>query len=298
MKYRINGKEYTYSSNVRNNDHIRLSFDQLSSTVFDLSFENWYRNGYWDNDYVPHVLINEDNQVVANVSVNIMHILYHGRPKTCLQLGTVMTHADYRHQGLSKWLMERVFEEWQGRYETMYLYANDSVLDFYPKFGFVKAYEYRHRTRSLQRRTGKVRQLDMQMESDRQLLNDQYTLNNPYSVLSVIGNKGLLMFYCTQLMSEHIYYLADFNAVAVVEYHGDTMMCHDIFCADGYNMTDILSVLMKDNTTEIILGFTPKDFTGFQSFLLREEDTTLMILDNPENFFPGNQIQFPSLSHT
>lgn len=45
-----------------------------------------------------------------------------------------MTHPDYRGQGLAKKLLEHVIAKYEDQYDFLYLFANDTVLDFYPKF--------------------------------------------------------------------------------------------------------------------------------------------------------------------
>lgn len=53
-----------------------------------------------------------------------------------------MTDPDYRGRGLSCWLIDRVLEDFEQQVDFVFLYANDSVLDFYPKFGFKRAPEF------------------------------------------------------------------------------------------------------------------------------------------------------------
>ena len=55
----------------RDNHSLRASFNELAKATFDLSFENWYRNGYWSDTYIPYSVA-VDNKIVANVSVNRM----------------------------------------------------------------------------------------------------------------------------------------------------------------------------------------------------------------------------------
>jgi len=45
------------------------------------------------------------------------------------------------------------------------------------------------------------------------------------------------------------------------------------------------------------LGFTPKDTKLFDETLLKQEDTTLFILDDKWDIFDNNRIMFPILSH-
>lgn len=53
-----------------------------------------------------------------------------------------MTHPEYRKRGLSKRLMNKVLEEYENKYDFMFLFANHNVLDFYPKFGSKSINEY------------------------------------------------------------------------------------------------------------------------------------------------------------
>lgn len=297
MKYNIKGKTYTYIAGIKDNNPVRLSFDQLSVDTFHLSFEQWYQNGYWDHTCVPHVLIDGDT-VIANATVNVLRVRWQDEEKTWLQLGTVMTHPDYRHQGLSRWLMDKILEEWEGRYDAMVLFANEKVLDFYPKFGFVPANEYQYHTRQLTPQTGKVRQLDMDNATDRALLLRKYAQSNPFAALTVTGPAGLMMFYCTQFMKTNVYHLEETDVVAVVEHEKGVMTCHDIFGETHQSLNDILSLLMEKDTQQVSLGFTPKDTTGLTILPLKTEDLTLFVLEKKQNLFAGHQLMIPTLAHT
>lgn len=55
-----------------------------------------------------------------------------------------MTETDYRNQGLIRKIMEEIEQDYADRVDGMYLFANDDVLNFYPKFGFQKATEYQY----------------------------------------------------------------------------------------------------------------------------------------------------------
>ena len=54
-----------------------------------------------------------------------------------------MTSPEYRHRGRIKQIMKEVDADFADK-DGVFLFANDSVLDFYPKFGFKKADEYRY----------------------------------------------------------------------------------------------------------------------------------------------------------
>ncbi len=93
--------------------------------------------------YIPHVLA-DGERVVSNVSVNIMHFDICGAKKNYIQLGTVMKDSSYCGKGLNRYIMEDILEEYRGNTDGIYLFANDTVLDYYPKFGFVPSKEYEY----------------------------------------------------------------------------------------------------------------------------------------------------------
>ncbi len=295
MNYKINGDIYKFINNVRENDKIRNSFNILAQNNFELSFEAWHQNGYWGEDYIPYCLLKYD-KVVANVSVNIIKTRWNEEKRIYIQLGTVMTDKEFRNKGLSSFLIKKVLEEWRDKCHAIYLFANDGVLDYYPKFGFQKAKEYQY-SKSINKKNGLVRKLNMDKDGDKQLLLDLYKNSNPFSSLPMEGNEGLLMFYCSQFMKENIYYIKEHEAIVVAEYNDEILICYDIFCKGNGSLDEILSIIAEENTKTAILGFTPKVTKDFKINKLHEEDTTLFILKGKENLFSSNRLMFPVLSH-
>ena len=296
MKTIIKGKEYFYTNEVRKNPSIRHSFNELAKKIYGIDFECWCQNGFWEDNYIPYVLIDED-KVVSNVSVNIIHTNYRNEEKLFIQLGTVMTDECYRKQGLSQWLIEKILDEWKGQCDALYLFANDTVLDFYPKFGFVKKQEYQA-IGTVVSREAEIRILDMDSDSNRKLLYEKYALSNQFSDLTMDSNRGLLMFYCSQFMKENIYYIAKYDLVVVAEYDTNKLICYDIFGRSNVTLQEILSVMAKEDTKVCMLGFTPKDKANFSFDKVNAEGTTLFWYSEKENIFSCYvKLMFPLLSH-
>lgn len=289
MKCTISGKEYTYTTKVKYDPKIKDSFNVLAKKTFDLEFEDW------GSDYIPHVLLDGD-VVVANVSVNSINIKYKSELKHYIQLGTIMTDSDYRGRGLSRWLIEKVISIWSEASDAIYLFANDSVLDFYPKFGFVKANEYQCK-KTIYKEKGKVKKLNMECNDDVELLLSKYALSNPFSALKVVDNTEILMFYCTRFMREDIYYLEEYEVVAIAEYSEGSMVVYDAFGNRGFSLEDILSTLSREDKVIAYLGFYPENIEGYEVCDFHEEDTTLFVLKDKENIFSTNKLMFPLLSH-
>ena len=114
--------KWTIEKDYRDNDRLRHSFNELAKETFGLDFEDWYRNGFWGDDYNPYSVV-ADGKVIANVSVNQTDMRLSGAGAAAsqdgnirhfLQLGTVMTDKAYRNQGFIRKIMERIGEDYGG----------------------------------------------------------------------------------------------------------------------------------------------------------------------------------------
>ncbi len=88
-------------SEYKNNEQYRKSFNSLSQRIFDIDFEPWCHAGHWNDWYICYSFIDEDDSAIANCSVNLLDLIIYGSRKKSIQIGTVMTHPDYRGHGLS-----------------------------------------------------------------------------------------------------------------------------------------------------------------------------------------------------
>ncbi|STU66886.1 putative GNAT-family acetyltransferase [Klebsiella pneumoniae] len=103
---------YQLVKQVRENNPLRKSFIDLAVKTFDLSFEEWYQQGYWTDAYIPYAFV-ERNKVIANASANIIDLRWQGEPRRYIQIGTVMTEPDHRNKGLAGQLIHHILQDWQ-----------------------------------------------------------------------------------------------------------------------------------------------------------------------------------------
>lgn len=287
---------YTFEKGYQKNETMRKSLDRLSQATFGgLSFERFYHLGFWTDNIIPYTLFREGN-AVSNLFVSIMDVRHNGKAKRYVQLGTVMTDKAYRNRGLSRFLIEMAIDEWQNKSDAIFLFANDSVTDFYPKFGFVKEHEYDYSI-SVTAQTYKMRKLDMGNPSDRDFLMQKVKGGNPFTSFAV-GSYEYAMFHCTMFYTDCVFYSEDFDAIVVCKEENSFLTCYDIFCDAKNNLRRILSAVATAQNQRVILGFTPVDIQGFDVAVSEEEDTTLFVLNNKENIFNAERIKFPMLSRT
>lgn len=293
----INEKKYEFIRDYKTNEQLRNSFNSLTQKVYGFDFEQWFKLGYWGEKYKPYSLM-KDNKVIANVSINIIDFSILGKTKRYVQIGTVMTDEPYRNLGLSKRLIELILEEWEPNCDLIYLFANDSVLEFYPKFGFVPIREYAYSKSSpFNGRMKDIRKLDLSTESDRKFLYDMVDHTTVLSKVSMLNNADLVLFYCTSFMSDYVFYVDDYNAIVIVEFDEGICHLHDVFCKYDISLDDIIASIVKEDTVKVILGFTPNQPSVYNIDLLANNIDVLFVKPDMSELFKVNQLRFPILSH-
>jgi GNAT superfamily N-acetyltransferase len=99
-------------------------------------FLAWYAAGGWDSGYRSCGLATASGELVANVSVTEMELVLEGEKLKGFQFGAVGTVPAWRGRGLARRLIDEVIAELELQADMILLFANDSVVDFYPRFGF------------------------------------------------------------------------------------------------------------------------------------------------------------------
>ena len=286
----------------RGNAALRAGFNALTQKVYGFDFEAWYQAGCWQDNYIPYSAAIGD-RVIANVSVNPMLFSVSGEKKHYVQLGTVMTDPEFRGRGLSRKLMEWVLSDWQDRCDMIYLFANDSVLDFYPRFGFVSRPEYQAEKQVSSDACGtSVRHMDLSDPEDFRLLRNAARNACPQSRLSMLHGENLVLFYCKYFskwdIGKHVYHIPELDAVAVVAYSGETMELYDLFAPKEFSLDAVLPVLARPETRRVLLSFLPSDLSGWEISPYHAEDTTLFTLGEEGERFSRERLRFAELSHT
>jgi len=292
----LKNKNYQFLKGYQKNDELRNAFNDLSLKVFKLDFEVWYQSGYWNEKYVPYTLF-DDKKAIANVSINIMDFIVLGKKQRYIQLGTVMTDEEYRHQGLSLFLMKKILEEWNSKCDFVYLFANSTVLDFYPKFGFSKMDEYVY-FKKIEKNfsSKKIEKLNMDLQESRNKLHDYAKNTKAFSKISMQENADLVLFYSITILKEDIYYIKSLDAIVVAQFNDCQLHIFDVFAKEKVDIDKIISVLAGPQINEVLLGFTPENSDSYQVKELVGDDA-LFIQKDKTPLFEENKIMFPLLSH-
>ncbi len=272
---------------------LRASFNRLAGRVFGLNFEDWYQGGYWKENYIPYSVLDGD-EIIANVSASPMRFLHDGKILNLIQLGTVMTDDDYRNQGLIRVLMEEIDSDWGKKTDGAFLFANDRVLNLYPKFGFRPAAEYEYYKEVCGGSKLNAEQILMDTRERQQLFVDAIRNSLPSHDLWLLDPERIVMFYASSFLSRNVYRIGEVYVIA--ETNGENLFISAVFSKDPIDLEEVTAAFGKEIKCAV-LGFTPFSKTGWTARPGTHEDTTLFVKGPFSAFFESEEIQFPVLSH-
>ena len=277
----------------RTDKQLRDSFNRLAEQTFGLNFEGWYQNGFWGDNYDPHSIV-IDGEVVSNVSVNRTDLVFGGRRYHILQLGTVMTAPEYRGRGLNRAIMEYIEREYADA-DGIYLFANDTVVDYYPRFGFRPGREMAYCKAVAASDTCRAEQVLMDGPAAWDRLAKAMEKSTFREGCPMVGNPGLIFFYASQFMTDAVFHIPSLDAWVIAEQEGNSLTIHNIFADASVTVEEVAAAFA--GVEEICLGFAPVNTEGWESAELREEDTHFFVKGAVFEEFQTRKLRIPSLSH-
>ncbi|MCT3990420.1 GNAT family N-acetyltransferase [Elizabethkingia anophelis] len=301
-KINIGGHNYTLAIGYHEDEVLRKEFNRLTQEVWKFDFENYYQLGLWNDNCIIYSLFDK-KRIVSHVTVSLFYTEIRGEKEKILQFGTVMTDPEYRNRGLSRFLMEQVIKDFGEKTDGMLLFANKSVLDFYPKFGFQAAKEYQafkniiseNLTSSLE-----IRKLDMNRREDIELLTRRIENSIPNTQL-VLQNSAVSLLYCYAYpkfgYTNSVYYIENLDTAVVASVEANVLEITEIFSANIIDLQDVIGAFSHEKFTSVRLGFTPLE-KGFEYELLVHDDLVLYISEELQNLFAKQELTVPFLSHT
>ncbi len=249
---------YTLRADYRDQQTYRDAYFRFTPKVFDgVSFATWYEKGGWNEHYQVFSLFDGD-EIVANVSVSILEMLLEGQRASGIQFSAVGTLPAYRRQGLSRRLMTHVLEHYEDSTDLFFLFANDSVLDFYPKFGFrlVQDDEFWAEMPELSSRPV-ARLLDPHNDDDWALLTHEAHHRRPVSQVYSATDYGHIFLYYALTRPNIVWYLKPLETVMAYEVQGDVLDIYDIASPHECDIYAVLCGLELPDVKHIRFHFTP-----------------------------------------
>lgn len=259
----------------------RAAFNALMLETFGFSFEPWQRRGLWGADYTLYAIF-EGEVMLSSVGVYQMDLLVNGEPQRAYQIGAVATRAGSRGQGLSRRILNHILDERPAA--PFFLFANPSVLDFYPRFGFRRVQDQQpYLQMGLERLNalpGTMRRLSIESPT----VGDYLTRRACFSNMVDCANAAPLHWFHLLLdFPENIYEIPALQTLFAAEQVDSTLTLYEVWAKRPITFAGLAPHLAFPGVREIRFGFNP-DWLGVDYRLTDYED---------HHFFARGDFLFP-----
>ncbi len=274
--------------NYQNIPSLLNEFHTFIARVFPrISFKEWQARGHWNQNYIPYSII-KDGQIIANACVTLMKIVLNGKVLNAIQLGAIGTLPEYRKKGLARTLMNHILQKYKDR-AMMFLFANETVLNFYPKFGFRPVQESLFICESnLPNPAGNAHKLNIAIPEDykllQKLLSGRLLLTARFGALNY---ESITLWYIFNFYEDNLYYLPQHDAVVIMQTLANTAQFMDVIFTKPFDLQAAVPHLITSRISTINYNFCP-DQLHFQFDHEKKLDTGLYIrgdIDLPETSF-------------
>ena len=261
-----------------------------------ISFRRWASFGGWDAGYRVFALA-DGERIVASAGLSAVDLLLHGQPVRGWQLGAVGTDPAYRRRGLQRSVMTRLLAECPPD-DLVFLFANDSVLDFYPRFDFQRGREQLFGAEHHAAPSGTpLRVLDLDSKGDRALLSRVAARAEPITDLFGARDYGrTLLWYLCNFHRDHMRYVAEHDSVIVAEQVDSTLYVYDVLTRVAFPLASQLPRLIQAPIERLEFAFTPS--RDWPSALPTREYTESPLFIRGRHQLPTTAFKFPTLAQT
>jgi predicted N-acetyltransferase YhbS len=261
-----------------------------------IGFRGWYEHGGWDERYVVHACV-EGDELVASASVQRMELVLHGQRVRGHQLGAVGTLPTHRQRGLQRGVMERALQG-VAPDDLAFLFANERVLEFYPRFGFSRM---RESVSAAERRVvpggAPLRALDLASADDRATLRRVAQRATP--VTSRFGARdygGVVLWYWSNFFPRALRYTEEHDAIVIADQHGERLHVYDVLAAGELDVEAMLGRVVTAPVSSVVLGFTPDRYFTDARPIAEYSESPLFVRGAQR--MPEGPFKYPMLAQT
>jgi len=230
--------------------------DDLVQDVFGFSFEPWFEYELWDERYESYSII-ECGKMLSNVNIYKFELVVDGKKVSAIRFGAVATRKSERGKGHSRRLMEHVLSLYP---DTLaYLSANESVVDFYPLFGFSQLQTYKPEiSYEINNSNTTAVNCDIDDEIVEQAIQNRSMYSN---MVDCLNSQPIQYFHLIMEYLENIYHLPGCDVIALATKTDDKLFVADIIAAHPVTFDEIARELPFDGIRTVEFGFCP-DWLG------------------------------------
>ena len=251
----------TITEDYRDNNNLREKFYRFTQALFPgVNFFDWYNQGYWSDKYVP-VSVILDDKVVSNVSISKMKICIDGDYLDGIQIGTVGTLPEYRNRGLSRFLMDYVLNKYNNLCDIYFLFANETVLDFYSKFGFNRYHEVIFKSSSeIPISKYCARKLNILNNSDLSIIKKCIKGRRVLTRLFGAAEYDFIThWHLLNVFLDNLYYLEDEGVIFICNEKNDQLYIWDVIYTKPFNLSRAVSRIIRNKEVRSVLYYFPPD---------------------------------------
>jgi len=236
----------------KKNDHTyEVLFDDLIKEVFGFSFDTWLERKLWDDRYESYSII-KDGLMLANLCIFKADMIVKGQRFPAIQLGAVCTRKSSRGKGLSRLLMEHALSLYTDT--PAFLFANDSVVDFYPRFGFRQEQTYKPTIVTAINNYVQAMPLSPDDVSFQDVLKNRASHSTVFDCLNA---DSIQMFHYLKDYEDAIYKLPKCGAIIVAHQADAHLFIADVIAKKPVTFEQIKSELPFTGVEMIEFGFCP-----------------------------------------
>ena len=220
----------------------------------------WRDRGGWTEDYEVFALVDNGN-IVSTIGRSRMRLVIEGEDWKGYQLGAVATLERYRGRGLARQLMEWVIASLDEVDQSIILFANSSVLAFYPRFGFKRLPQRRSvATIALHPAGMQAPRCDLSNPSDRARLAALCAKARPTQGRLTARDYYWLALWNLTGEPTILAWVPEYDAAVVFMVENDRLVIHDILTAQPFDLRLIAPMLITHPVTEVELLIDSEDF--------------------------------------
>ena len=248
---------YDFVFNFKNNNLLRLSFNKLAQEIFSIDFEKWYSLNAWNDSYIPFSYVLK-GKIIANVSANIQKMTVNSLTCNAIQIGTVMTHPDYRNQGLASSLLKTCLNYFKASTDIFFLFPDENAVSLYEKNGFSLYNDYLYSAKLYnQAQENNLKKLDPDNHSDLNLIKQTITENFCLSSLfSMSDDISIKLWHYIYHLKNYIWYSEKLHSIIVCRIDNNSLKIYD-FLSPENNQNAFLEMIYNFSFDSVLLFFTP-----------------------------------------
>ena len=291
-------QSYKLIENYINDVNLIKEYHNFISKIFpSISFKEWYKKGFWTKKYVPFSLIKND-EIISNVSVAYMNVFVNGQKRIAAQIGAVGTLPENRHQGLSRYLMNYVIEKLKNEVQFFFLFANETVMNFYPKFGFRNINENIFTSEiKIPKTHFSAKKLNLSNKTDYSLLQD--LIKKRKVITKYFGAEKydyITMWHILNTYYNDLYYLEEEGIIFIKTEKDGDLNIWEVIYDKKFNMQQALNKIISSDKIQRINYYFPPDQLEYKYDQVIVEQSGLFV--RGETFKDNVLIKFPETAHT